>query len=255
MILEVKNLSFSYENQKVLENINFIYKSSDFLSIIGPNGGGKSTLLKLILNILTPKSGEILLDGVSAKKLKNKFGYVPQDTNINMDFPINVYDAVLMGRVGQKAFGFYTKEDKQKAHECIELVGMSEFKKRKIGELSGGQRQRVFIARALVCDADILVLDEPTASIDMDGQVKIYDLLKELNKQKGIIVVSHDVNVSIAYATKIAYVSKTLFMHESSSIAKESFYQTLQTKNNHLCPVELLTTNICNHKNMKWQTK
>ncbi len=205
--------------------------------------------------MLQPKSGEILLDNVHVNKLKNKFGYVPQDTSINIDFPINVFDTVLMGLVGQKSFGFYTRENKQKAEETLHLVGMEDYAKRKISELSGGQRQRVFIARALICDSDILVLDEPTASIDLEGQIQIYDLLKELNKTKGIIVVSHDINVSIAYATKIAYVNKTLFMHESSSITKESFYQTLQNKNTHICPVEIVIANTCNHKNIKRHIK
>lgn len=255
MFLEVKNLSFAYENQEVLSGVNFTYDSSDFLSIIGPNGGGKSTLLKLILNILPLQKGVITLDSKNIKYLINSFGYVPQDTAINKDFPINVYDTVLMGRVGNGGFGFYTKEDKNHTQKALELVGMEKFAKRRIGELSGGQRQRVFIARALVCDADILILDEPTASIDMQGQIQIYDLLKELNKTKGIIVVSHDINVSIAYATKIAYVSKTLFMHESSAVTKESFYETLQNGTGHLCPVDLLTANTCNHKNLKWNTK
>jgi len=254
MILEVKNLSFSYDKDRVLEGINFTYESSDFLSIIGPNGGGKSTLLKLILNILTPQNGDITIDNIPIKNLKNRFGYVPQDTSINKDFPINVFDTVLMGRIGQKAFGFYTKEDKKKVYEALKVVGMDKYEKRKIGELSGGQRQRVFIARALVCDADILILDEPTASIDTEGQIKIYDLLKEINQTKGVIIVSHDVNISIAYATKIAYINKTIFMHEGS-IAKESFYQTLQDKNRHICPVEVIADNICNHKNIKWHTK
>ncbi|MFV0482263.1 MAG: metal ABC transporter ATP-binding protein [Campylobacteraceae bacterium] len=253
-ILEVKNLNFAYEKQNVLENINFEYEKEDFLAIIGPNGGGKSTLLKLIIGLLPIQSGEIKLFSHNPQDETKKIGYVPQDTQINKDFPISVLDVVLMGKLSNKGFGFYNKEDKKQANEMLERVSMLPFANKKIGELSGGQRQRVFIARALATNAKLLVLDEPTASIDMQGGIQIFDLLKSLNKEKGVIVVSHDINITLGYATKIAYINKTLFMHEASSVTKDAFFNTLRQSSDHLCPVEILTANTCTHNTTKWKT-
>ena len=145
-ILNIKDLSYAYkENFKVLEDINLTINNDDFLAIIGPNGGGKSTLLKLILGLLKPQNGKI------SKNIKNELiGYVPQNTNLNIDFPITALEVVLMGHIGnkKKLFG-YSKEDISCAMHSLEKVGMSDFSNRRIGDLSGGQRQRVFIARAL----------------------------------------------------------------------------------------------------------
>ncbi|MDR3346686.1 MAG: ABC transporter ATP-binding protein [Campylobacteraceae bacterium] len=239
-MLKVENLSFAYDGEMVIKDINFEYDSEDFLTLVGPNGSGKSTLLKLILGLLKPLSGKVEL-------LCTHTGYVPQDTTVNKEFPITVLDTVLMGRLGKSGFGFYSRKDRQSALDALAEVQMSEFADKKTGSLSGGQRQRVFIARALACEAKLLILDEPTASVDMQGQIQIYDLLKSLNRSKGVIVVSHDINVALGYATKIAYLSDTLFMHEPSSLTKETFLKTLQTNSVHNCPVDVLIANTCTH--------
>ncbi|MDR0666980.1 MAG: ABC transporter ATP-binding protein [Campylobacteraceae bacterium] len=240
-MVRVCNLSFAYDKENVLENVNFEYKSGDFLAIVGPNGGGKSTLLKLILGLLTPTDGTIEL-------LSNKIGYVPQNTMPNGEFPISVLDVVLMGRLKGNRFGFYKQDDRKTAFEALEKVGMRQYAHRKIGELSMGQRQKIFIARALTCEAELLILDEPTASVDMQGQVQIYNILKSLNAEKGIIVVSHDMDVVLGYATKIAYVSRTLFMHEASQLTKEAFFEKLQSSGKHNCPVDIFIANTCTHE-------
>lgn len=231
-VIEIKNLSFSYHKQKILENINLTVEEKDFLAIIGPNGGGKSTLLKLILGIIPIKDGSIHTFGELPKKNLSQIGYVPQNTNVNTDFPIKVIEVVLMGHIGTKRplFG-YAKEETLCAMGALAQVGIEKFANEKIGSLSGGQRQRVMIARALCAHPKILILDEPTSSIDVDGQKQIYELLKELNNYITIIVVSHDISVIMQYANTVVHVNKKLTYHDMS---KE---HTNQSK--HFCEVEL----------------
>lgn len=232
--IEIKNLSFAYAKENVLKDINFTYDKSDFLAVIGPNGGGKSTLLKLILGLLTPTKGSVTI----AKDIT--LSYVPQNTNINKEFPMKVLDAVLMGRLAKKKFGFFTSLDKQKARAALEQVRLRGFENKNVAKLSGGQRQRVFIARALCSDADILLLDEPTASLDKTSQHDVYELLKKLNKDVGIIIVSHDTTVLLGYATKIAHIDQTLHLHGPIYKTKADF------NSEHVCPVELLHAG-CDH--------
>ena len=232
-IIEIKNLSFSYDKQKILENINLSVQEKDFLAIIGPNGGGKSTLLKLILGINPVKDGSIHTFGEVPKKNLAKIGYVPQNTNVNTDFPITVSEVVLMGHIGTKRplFG-YANEEKMCALGALAQVGMENYANEKIGSLSGGQRQRVMIARALCAHPKILILDEPTASIDVEGQKQIYELLQELNAYITIIVVSHDISVIMQYANTVVHINKTLSFHDISYLKKED-------KTEHFCEVEL----------------
>ena len=243
-LIKINDLFYKYNKTDVLENINLSIKNDDFLAIIGPNGGGKSTLLKLILGLLTPQNGKI------EKKIKNSLiGYVPQNTNLNIDFPITALEIVLMGHIVSKKriFG-YSKEDIACAMESLKKVSMEKFANSKIGDLSGGQRQRVFIARALCSNPKIMLLDEPTASIDVKGQREIYELLKELNKFICIVVVSHDISVLLNYAKNVAHINKNLVYHSLENIQKN-----LDTQNEHLCEVELLsalgkTQACCNHE-------
>ncbi|MGM0518050.1 MAG: metal ABC transporter ATP-binding protein [Campylobacterota bacterium] len=240
-IIEIKNLSYKYSTSpKVLEDINLEINSEDFLAIIGPNGGGKSTLLKLILGLLKNQEGTI------NKYIKDdEIGYVPQNTNLNTSFPITALEVVLMGHIGskKKLFG-HSKEDIRCAKNSLKQVGMEGFENRKIGNLSGGQRQRVFIARALCANPKVILLDEPTASIDVKGQNEIYELLKDLNKYICIVVVSHDISVLLNYARKVAHVNKNLKYHSLEEIQGD-----IKTTDEHLCEVELLNalgkTRVC----------
>ncbi len=243
-LIEIKNLCFSYNKTNVLEDINLDILQNDFLAIIGPNGGGKSTLLKLILNILTKKSGSI-----SYNLKKSYLGYVPQNTNLNLDFPITALEVVLMGHKSHKrSFFGYSKEDIACALYSLKEVDMQDFKDTKIGSLSGGQRQRVFIARALCSKPKLLLLDEPTASIDVKGQREVYDLLKTLSLSMSIVVVSHDISVLLNYAKNVAHVNKNLVFHSLKQIK-----QDIDSNEEHLCEVELLsalgkTQACCNHE-------
>jgi len=243
-LIKISDLFYKYNKTDVLENINLSIKENDFLAIIGPNGGGKSTLLKLILGLLSSENGKI-----QKKVQNNEIGYVPQNTNLNIDFPITALEIVLMGHISskKKIFG-YSKEDLACAMASLAKVSMEEYANRKIGDLSGGQRQRVFIARALCSNPKIMLLDEPTASIDVKGQREIYELLKELNKSICIVVVSHDISVLLNYAKNVAHINKNLVYHSLENIQKN-----LDTQNEHLCEVELLsalgkTQVCCNHE-------
>ncbi len=248
-IIEIKNLTFSYDNQVVLEDINLTVEDKDFLAIIGPNGGGKSTLIKTILGINKITQGNINILGHEPSLNLSKIGYVPQNTNINTNFPIKVIEVVMMGHIRDKyeenkSKNFlhkyfkigYNEFEKSCALSALKQVGMEEFAQNKIGSLSGGQRQRVMIARALCSHPSILILDEPTASIDVSWQKQIYDLLKELNKTITIIVVSHDISVILSYASKVAHINKIITYHDISH--KENKIQT--NKNDHFCEVEML---------------
>ncbi|MDX4025404.1 ABC transporter ATP-binding protein [Aliarcobacter skirrowii] len=242
-LIKIKNLFFKYQKTDILENVNLTIKDDDFLAIIGPNGGGKSTLLKLILGLLPLQSGKI------EKYIKNsQIGYVPQNTNLNIDFPITALEVVLMGHVSSKKriFG-YSKDEISCALESLNQVGMKDYANKKIGDLSGGQRQRVFIARALCSNPKIMLLDEPTASIDVQGQQEIYELLRELNKSICIVVVSHDLSILLNYAKNVAHINRSLVYHSLDEVQKN-----VTLADDHLCEVELLsalgkTQMCCNH--------
>jgi len=239
-LIEIKNISYRYDTTNVLQNITLDIIDNDFLAIIGPNGGGKSTLLKIILGLLKIKDGEII------KNLKNEqIGYVPQNTNLNVDFPITTLEVVLMGyKPKKRTFFGSNKEDIKVAMDALKKVEMEDFCDSKIGDLSGGQRQRVFIARALCTNPKLMLLDEPTASIDVKGQKEIYELLKELNKTISIVVVSHDISILLNYAKNVAHINKKLVYHHLKNNKK-----MVDTENQHLCEVELLSalgkTEIC----------
>ena len=250
--LHVTDLSFAYGAQSVLEHVSLTYTCKDLLAIIGPNGGGKSTLLKLILGLIEPQSGTLQVFGKSPKDATSDLAYVPQNTNTNLYFPITAFEVVLMGCLKPRSFGFFSKADKDKAADALARVGMSAFSNAKIGELSGGQRQRVFIARALCAQAKLLLLDEPTASVDTEGQRHIFELLQTINNTMGVIVVSHDINVVLGYATKIAHINRQLYMHDAPSKAtKEAILSTLHNAQGHLCPVELISAHTCTHPDHK----
>lgn len=243
--IQINHLYFSYDGATVLEDINLSYNKNEFLAIIGPNGGGKSTLLKMMIGLLEPERGEVLLFGEKPLQVSHEIAYVPQDTIANKDFPIKVMDVVLMGRLSKsKAFATYSKEDREIALRMLERVGMKGFENQKINTLSGGQRQRVFIARALACEAKIMFLDEPTASIDTAGQIDMFKLLKSLNDTVGIVIISHDINVALNYATKVVHVNRTLFIHD---VPKSQNFRVFENQNEHVCPVELISATRCNH--------
>jgi len=242
-VIEVRNLWFSYEKEPVLEDVTFSVKKGDFLAIIGPNGGGKSTLLKLILGLLKPERGEIKVLGKPPQKVRHKIGYLPQYSFSNTSFPITVMDVALMGRLNRRGFGKrYTDEDRKKVEEILKRLGIWEYRNTHIGNLSGGQRQRVLIARALAVEPEILLLDEPTAGVDPEYETGICEILKELNKEMTIVLVTHDIGVISRYVKSIACVNRKLVFHEEGKITEEMIKMAYE------CPVDLITHGPVPHR-------
>lgn len=239
-IIQIADLSFHYKDQVVLQDVHLTVKSGDFVTIIGPNGGGKTTLVKIILGLIKPTNGTVLVHGRKPDKNGTVIGYVPQYIKHNQSFPASALDVVLMGRYSpSKRLRFFSKKDDRKAaYEALEKMGVAKFAKRKISDLSGGQRQRVLIARALVTDPELLVLDEPTASLDTKGQTDFYELLKELNENLTILVVSHDFLIVSSYAKSIACVNKRLHYHQSVGSTGELMEAFYSCSVEEVCPVE-----------------
>lgn len=244
--IDVKNLSFGYGRNPVLEKISLEVEQGDFLAIIGPNGGGKSTFLKLILGLLQPGSGSISVLGKAPSHASAQVGYVPQNLDFNRGFPINVLDVVLMGLLDRKNIFFgYTKAEIARARAMLSRVHMEPFAARRIDDLSGGQMQRVLMARALIAEPEILILDEPTSNIDSQGEHEIYEILRSLNETMTVIVVSHDISFLLDYAKRILFINKTMTLHNAPAISKEKLIRSLDIKDNHLCEVELLNFLSC----------
>jgi zinc transport system ATP-binding protein len=218
-VVEINHVSFSYDKKRVLEDVSLTIDEGEFLGLVGPNGSGKSTLTKLILGLLEPSEGNILIYGQSVNRFKDwgKIGYVSQKANsFNTGFPATVFEVVRSGLVSKIGmFHFFNKSHKQKALQAIEAVGMSDFIHNNIGDLSGGQQQRVFIARALVNDPRLLILDEPTVGVDAKSTNQFYELLASLNKERKIslLMITHDIGTITEHATKVACLNKSLHFH------------------------------------------
>ncbi len=219
IVLNVDDVSFRYGNQQVLDHVTFQLRRGEMLGLVGPNGSGKSTLLKNILGLLPNQEGSISWFGVPLHRLKNRWriGYVSQKANsFNSGFPATVQEVVLMGLTGKLGlFRRPGKAEKEKVHEAIARVGLSGLEQRNIGKLSGGQQQRVFIARALVSEPEVLILDEPTVGVDARSENEFYDLLLSLNVEKNIslILVSHDMGVVSKKMQSIACLNHKLHFH------------------------------------------
>jgi zinc transport system ATP-binding protein len=215
-IVELQHVYFSYDRMPVLDDVSITVHERDFLSIIGPNGGGKTTILKILCGLLTPQQGVVRVFGTTPARARQRIGYLPQYLVFDHDFPIRIIDVVLMGRLGRTGLGHpYTRADHAIAEGVLALVGLSDLKHRTIADLSGGQRQRVLIARALATEPQLLLLDEPVSSIDTQWQNTLYQLLNELNKRIAIVLVTHDISVVSTYIDKIACLNKKLYFHGS----------------------------------------
>jgi zinc transport system ATP-binding protein len=242
-ILEIKNLYAGYEESLVLKNINFQVHETDFIGIIGPNGGGKTTLVKTILGVIKPKSGSILYHFQGKPKDFRKYiGYLPQLNVIDKKFPISVKEVILSGLTSQKSLIFrFSAAEKKKTDELIEKSGLSNITRNPIGELSGGQLQRVFLARAVISNPRLLILDEPSTYVDNRSEFELYETLKELNKKIAILLVSHDIGTISSYIKTIACVNMNLHYHPSNEITSEEL-------NIYNCPVDIIAHGAVPHR-------
>lgn len=232
-IVNIENLSVSFNDILVLENVNLKIDKKGFLAIIGPNGGGKTTLLRVILGFIKPSKGKIKVFGENPEQGRKYIGYVPQYPNFDPNFPINVFDVVLMGR-WKEPFKRYTEEDKEEVIKVLKELEIENLKDRKIDELSGGQRQRVLLARALVKDPKLLLLDEPTSSIDIYTQKKFYELLNTLKEKISIVIVTHDITAISSYVEKIACLNRKIYYHGE---IREGIKKLEETYG---CPIEFI---------------
>lgn len=206
-----ENLSFAYEETTVLKNISFTIHAGESVGIIGPNGGGKTTLLKLIMGFLKPTTGKISLFGSPPQQAIREIGYVPQVMRFDRQFPVSVYEIALSGRLSRLPwYGVYSKKDHRITEEILEHLELTPFKNCAFGTLSGGQAQRVLIARALVSEPKLLLLDEPTANVDVKAEANIYGLLKELTGKMTIVMVTHDLSTAIDQVQRVLCVQHTL---------------------------------------------
>lgn len=240
-LLELKDLSAGYDKNIVLENVSFEVHSGDFIGIIGPNGGGKTTLIKTILGLIKPASGEMNMF-IS----KTNIGYLPQVNQIDKRFPISVIDVVRSGKANSALFSSFHKNtaEKEKAEALLAEMGISHIRNKAIGELSGGQMQRVFLCRALMNQPELLILDEPSTYVDNNFEGELYLKLKELNEQMAILLISHDVGTISFFVKTIACVNRTVHHHPSNIISEEQ----LASYN---CPLQIITHGNIPHTVLK----
>ena len=245
-LVKLEDIWVQFNGVPILEGIDLSIEDDDFLGIIGPNGGGKTTLLKVILGLIVPTRGRVSVMGKNPERSRKNIGYVPQHNLFDRDFPISIWDVVLMGRNGRVGlFKRYSEEDRLKARNALQTVGMLDQKDRQIGKLSGGEQQRVFIARALVSEPRLLLLDEPTASVDPAMQTELYELLEELKSRMAIVLVSHDISAISVYVDKIACLNVQLFHHGSGEIEAEVLEATYK------CPIQMIAHGTVPHRVLK----
>jgi len=235
-----ENVSTGYGNVLALEDINFGIPAGSFTGIIGPNGGGKTTLIKLMLGLLEPWRGKVTIFGEKPQAMRHLIGYVPQAAHINQRFPISVMEVVLQGRLGEKSFFFhrYRQYDLEKARWCLQKLEAADLANRQIGELSGGQWQRVLIARALAAEPRLLLLDEPGNGLDSNASSKVYELLEELNQEMTIVMATHDTMAISTCVRDIACINHRLHYHGEPELSSDLVMQLYG------CPVELIAHGV-----------
>ena len=237
-LVELQNVWAGYEQTAVVKDVNLKIHAGDFIGIIGPNGGGKSTILKTILGVIRPMQGMVV-------KQEIRIGYLPQINNFDKQFPITVQDVVLSGLTGDKKNMLWPgKRERMQVHELLAFAGMDRYMRHPIGELSGGQMQRVFLCRAIIGDPKLLILDEPGTYVDKNFETDLYKLLPELNEKMAILLVSHDVGTISSVVKTIACVNGKLHYHPSNKISQE----ILKSYN---CPVEIIAHGTIPHRILK----
>lgn len=225
-VIDIQGLTFRYDESPVLEGVNVSIADRDFVSIVGPNGGGKTTLLKLMLGLISPEAGRIRIFDRPPDKARGFVGYMPQHAQLDPKFPVSVLDVVLMGRLGiARTIGPYSHDDKEQARARLKDVDLEAVAFRPFSSLSGGQRQRVLIARALACDPKLLLLDEPTANLDLRVQDDLYALLRRLSERFTVVLVSHDVGFVSRFVKTVVCVNRSVHVHSSGELSNEAIIQ------------------------------
>ena len=234
-LLEIRNLSAGYDSLIILHEVNLLVNDLDFVGIIGPNGGGKTTLLKAILGLLPPLSGEIIFNDSMTYNNSHRIGYLPQINNIDRKFPITVYDVVRSGLMSRKRLiGKYTREENERAKDLLSEMGIFEIRTKAIGELSGGQIQRTLLCRALVNNPKLLVLDEPNTYVDNRFERELYEKLRRLNDHLTILLVSHDLGTISTYVKSFACVNGSLHYHAGNQVTPELLEA-------YECPIQIIS--------------
>ncbi len=237
-IIEIKDLSAGYDGRNVLHDVNLTVYERDFLGIIGPNGGGKTTLIKCILGLLKPTGGSIQFYPETLS-----IGYLPQYNTIDRKFPISVEEVILSGlSIQKKLSARFTADEREKGKQIIARMGLEGLEKRSIGQLSGGQLQRALLGRAIISDPSVVILDEPSTYIDKRFEARLYQLLAEINKECAIILVSHDIGTVLQQVKSIACVNETLDYHPDTGVTTEWL------EKNFNCPIELLGHGTLPHR-------
>jgi len=225
-VISIENVSFSYDGAAVLEDVDLEIAARDFACFVGPNGGGKTTLLKLILGLLTPTSGRVQVFGGPPEPARRRIGYMPQYAQVDPAFPVSVMDVVLMGRMGRaETVGPFRKPEREAAGKALAEVGLYDLRRRPFGALSGGQRQRTLIARALATDPEILLLDEPTASLDAVMEAELYELLRRLNERLTVVTVSHDLGFVSRFVKTVVCVKRCVVVHPTSEVTGQTIME------------------------------
>lgn len=245
-LVEIDGLTAAYGNKVVLRDVSLKVWKDDFLGIIGPNGGGKTTLLKVILGLLRPAAGTVRFFHDKEQVSALKTGYLPQMSNIDRKFPISVWEVVASGLASEKPrLGSYTEEQKTRINEVLRQMGLENLRERPIGELSGGQLQRVLLGRSVVSRPRLLILDEPNSYVDKRFESLFYQLLEEINKESAVIIVSHDVGTVLKMVKNIACVNETLHYHSGADVSEEWLGEK------YACPIELLGHGNLPHRVLK----
>ncbi len=240
-VISFQGVNFSYGKNKVLEDITFSIEKGDFAAIIGPNGGGKTTILKLILGLIHKEHGTLKVFGQDPAKNNLKIGYVPQFSVHDSSFPIEVEQVVMSGLLNSFSFGpFYNKEIKEKVKDALAKLGLSDRAKDRFGSLSGGLKQRTLIARAIVSQPQLLLLDEPVSSVDSSVEKDVFEMLNEFNKTMTIVIVSHDIGFISGFVNKLACVNRTLVMNDAKNVTFndiDALYKGNKVGINHKCGI------------------